>query len=129
MPHELTILALSALLAVAQLLLFAVPANLTLGTAYLAGPRDARRELTGVPARLQRAFQNQLEGLAFYTPAAVVVVLGEASSGFTAACATIYLMARVAYVPAYATGVAYLRSLIWAAGFLATVAMLLAALI
>lgn len=129
MPHELTILALAVLLAVVQLFLFAVPANLTLGTAYLAGPRDARRELTGVPARLQRAFLNHVEGLAFFTPAVVVVVLGGASSGFTAACATIYLMARVAYVPAYAIGVGYVRSLIWAAGFLATVAMLLAALI
>jgi uncharacterized MAPEG superfamily protein len=58
-----------------------------------------------------------------------VVTLGGQSSPFTAACAWIYLAARLIYVPAYALGLAPWRSVVWAVGFLATVAMILAALI
>ncbi|PKP63442.1 MAG: hypothetical protein CVT86_05195 [Alphaproteobacteria bacterium HGW-Alphaproteobacteria-8] len=129
MTVELTVLTLAALLAVAQLLLYAVPANRTLGSDYLAGPRDEKRVLTGTPARLQRAFLNHIEGLVLFTIAVVVVRLGAASTPFTNFCAWTYLVSRVIYVPLYAYGVPWLRSLVWAAGFLATVAMLISVLI
>lgn len=128
MTSELTVLALAALLAVAQLFLFAVPANLMIGSTYLAGPRDQKRELSGRPARLQRAFNNHVEGLVLFTVAVVVVTAGGQATGFTAGCAWAYLAARVLYVPAYAYGWAPWRSVIWGVGFLATVLMLLAAL-
>jgi uncharacterized MAPEG superfamily protein len=129
MTGELTVLALAALWAVVQLFLFAIPANLTIGSDYLAGPRDEKRELTGRTARLQRAFNNHIEGLVLFTAAAVVVSLGGQSTAFTEACAWAYLAARVVYVPAYAYGWAPWRSAIWGVGFLATVAMLVAALL
>lgn len=59
----------------------------------------------------------------------VVVTLGGQSSGVTQACAWVYLMARILYVPAYAGPACPWRSAIWAAGFLATLAMIVAALI
>jgi len=62
------------------------------------------------------------------TPSGGVVVLGEASNGITQGAAWTYLGARVLYVPAYATGVYLLRSLIFAVGWLATLTMLLVAL-
>ena len=46
---------------------------------------------------------------------------------FTALCAWAFLLARVAYVPAYLFGLVPGRSLIWAAGFLASVLLLVAA--
>lgn len=129
MALELQVLGWAALLAVVQLFLFAIPANLTLGSDYLAGPRDQKRELGGRAARLQRAFNNHVEGLALFTAAVVVATLGDASGPFTQGCALVYLAARVAYVPAYAYGWAPWRSVIWGFGFFATVAMLVAALI
>jgi uncharacterized MAPEG superfamily protein len=126
---ELTVLALAGLLQVLQILLMAVPANRQLGTAYTAGPRDEKREPTGVPGRLYRAANNHFEGLILFTVAVVVVTLGGQGSAVTAACAWIYLGARVLYIPAYAFGISYLRSIIWAAGFLATAVMLAAALV
>ena len=129
MTPELTVLALSVLLAVVQLFLFAVPANLSLGSDYLAGPRDEPRALTGRTARLQRAFNNHVEGLVLFACAVLVVTAGGQASGFTAACAWAYLAARALYVPAYAFGWTPWRSAIWAVGFLATVAMVLAALL
>jgi uncharacterized MAPEG superfamily protein len=125
---EVTVLGWAVLLAVVQLALFAVPANRQLGPAYTAGPRDEKRELTGVPARLQRAFANHVEGLVLFTAAVAVVTLGEASTPVTRTAALLYLGARVFYVPAYALGAPYLRSLIWAVGFCATVTMVVVAL-
>ena len=128
MAVELQVLGWAVLLAAVQLVLYAVPANLQLGPDYTAGPRDKKRELTGIPGRLQRAFLNHVEGLALFTPAAVVVVYGYASTPQTEAAAVTYLIARVLYVPAYASGIPYLRSAIWAVGFGATLSMVATAL-
>jgi uncharacterized MAPEG superfamily protein len=112
-----------------QFALYSVAANRQVGPRYALGPRDAPRALTGIPGRLQRALQNHFEGLILFTLAVVVVKLSDRSSGVTQACAWIYLAARVAYIPAYAFALSPWRSLIWAAGFLATVAMIVAALV
>ena len=58
-----------------------------------------------------------------------MITLTDQSTPFTAACAWTYLAARALYVPAYALGWNPWRSLIWAFGFLATLAMLIAALL
>lgn len=129
MTPELTALALAVLLQAVQLVLFAVPANQQLGADYTAGPRDEKRVLTGVPGRLQRAFNNHFEALILFSIAVMVVTLGGQASAVTAACGWIYLAARVVYVPLYAFGVPYLRSMVWAVGFFATLTMIVAALI
>lgn len=130
MTPELTALALAGLLQAVQFVVFAVPANLELGTTYTSGPRDTppKRQLSPVTARLQRAMANHFEGLVLFTLAVVVVTLGNQSSGVTQACGWAYLAARILYIPAYALGWRPWRSAIWAVGFFATVAMLVAAL-
>ena len=131
MTPELTTLALAGLLQAVQFILFAVPANMELGTGYTSSARDRppSREMSDRTKRLQRAMNNHFEGLILFTLAVVVVSLGGQSSGFTAACAWAYLAARILYIPAYALGWRPWRSVIWAVGFFATVAMMVAALI
>jgi uncharacterized MAPEG superfamily protein len=130
MTLELQILGWAGLVAVVQLMLYAVPANREVGSDYLAGPRDEGVTLANPrTGRLQRAFLNHVEGLVLFTIATVVVVLGEKSTAFTQGCALAYLGARLLYVPAYAFGWTPWRSVIWAVGFFATILMLLAALI
>ncbi len=129
MTTELTVLTLAGLLQVVQFVLMAVPANIQLGPKVTGGPRDDAPVVTGVPGRLKRAMDNHFEGLILFTIAVVVVTLGEQSTSFTVACAWTYLIARILYVPAYASGIPYFRSAIWAVGFFATVAMLVAALV
>jgi uncharacterized MAPEG superfamily protein len=128
MPVELKVLGYAALLQIAQFIIMAVPVNLQLGTAYTGGNRDAQKQATGVPGRLKRALDNHFEGLILFTIAVVVVVLGDAGSQLTANCAWAYLWARILYVPAYASGVYLVRSLIWSVGFTATAIMLVVAL-
>ena len=136
MSAELTVLALAGLLQFAQYLLMSIPANLELGVGKTASPRDPSRLggrldalLSDKTGRLYRALDNHFEGLILFTLAVVVVTLGGASSILTVWCAWIYLLARLAYIPAYYFGLSPWRSLIWAVGWVATLVMIVAALL
>lgn len=136
MPPELTALTLAGLLQVVQYGLMAVPANLELGPGKTLSPRDPARlgkplveQVSPRTGRLYRAFDNHFEGLILFTLAVVVVTLGQKAGPLTEACAWTYLGARVLYIPAYAQGLVPWRSIIWFVGFIATVTMLVAALV
>jgi len=136
MTSELAVLAYAALLQTVQFCLMSVAANLDVGIGKTLSPRDVDRLgkplaelLSPKPARLHRAFTNHFEALTMFTIAVVFVVLADRTSTFTAACAWVYLGARVAYVPAYYFGLSPWRSLIWFVGFGATVLMILAGLL
>ncbi|NEY90402.1 MAPEG family protein [Tabrizicola oligotrophica] len=131
MTPELTALTLAALLQVVQYALYAVPANRDLGIGYTASARDRApsRQLSRLAGRLQRAFNNHFEGLILFTIAVLVVTLSSQSTAATQFAAFTYLAARIAYIPAYAFGWRPWRSAIWFVGFIATLTMLVAALI
>jgi uncharacterized MAPEG superfamily protein len=131
MTPELTALTLSALLQMVQFVLYALPANLELGTRYTMSPRDKPmpRPLSTLTGRLQRAMNNHFEGLILFAIAVAVVTLAGKTSAFTAACAWTFLAARILYVPAYALGLVPWRSVIWAVGWFATLFLLVASLV
>lgn len=129
MTTELYILTLVALLQVVQFGLYSVAGNLQAGVKAGLSPRDQTVELTGAAGRLKRAMDNHFEGLILFTIAVVVVTLGDQSSTTTQLCAHTYLIARLLYIPAYVQGLVPWRSVIWMVGFIATVIMLIAALI
>lgn len=128
MAPELFVLTLAALLQCVQFLAYSVAANRQVGPKYAMGPRDAPVQLKGNAGRLQRALNNHFEGLILFGIAVGVVTLVDKANAFTAACAWTYLVARVLYIPAYVFGWTPGRSLIWSVGWLATAAMLIAAL-
>ncbi|MCI5042666.1 MAG: MAPEG family protein [Donghicola eburneus] len=136
MTTELTVLTLAALLQVVQFFLMSIPANLELGQGKTLSPRDPDRlgkplieQVSVRTGRLFRALNNHFEGLILFSIACLVITVSGQSTGLTGACAWIYLIARVLYVPAYAFGWVPWRSLIWFVGFLATTIMLVAALL
>ncbi|MGY6549554.1 MAG: MAPEG family protein [Roseinatronobacter sp.] len=130
MTPELTVLTLAALLQVVQFTLYALPANLELGTRYTAGSRDHApdKPMSKRTARLGRALENHFQGLILFGIAAIVISVSGQSNGLTALCAYTYLVARILYIPAYAYGLNPWRSMIWAVGFLSTVIILVVAL-
>tara|TARA_R110000787_G_scaffold48632_10_gene116958 strand:+ start:771 stop:1166 length:396 start_codon:yes stop_codon:yes gene_type:complete len=131
MTPELTALTLAALLQVVQFVLYAVPANLELGSGYTMSARDREpsRQMSDKTRRLGRAMDNHFEGLILFGIAVGVVQMSGQNTGVTAACAWAYLAARVLYIPAYAFGWTPGRSLIWGVGLFATIALLVAALV
>ena len=131
MSAELTVLTLAALLQGLQFVLYAVPANRELGPGYTMSARDREpsRAMSDRTARLGRALDNHFEGLILFGIAVGVVQMSAQNTAFTAACAWVYLIARLLYIPAYAMGLRPHRSFIWIIGFAATMLMLLAALV
>ncbi|MGR3539923.1 MAG: MAPEG family protein [Hasllibacter sp.] len=131
MTPELLVLALAALVQGAQFAAYSVKANLDVGPGYAMSARDRppSRPISDLTGRLQRAMGNHFEGLILFTVAVVVVTLAGESTGFTAAMAWTYLIARILYVPAYALGLRPWRSVVWMVGFAATFLMIVAALI
>jgi len=84
--------------------------------AWNAGPRDnVPAPLPGVAGRLDRAARNFIETFPFFAAAVLAVLFTQHGTPETAMGAQIYFWSRVAYVPVYAAGISYLRTLIWAA--------------
>jgi uncharacterized MAPEG superfamily protein len=129
MTTELTVLALAAILQILQLIVYVITGDRQVGLKVAMGPRDDHPELTGIPARLQRAYNNHFESLVLFTIAVIVVTLSNQSTPLTQTCAWVYLAARVLYIPAYAYGLSPWRSIIWTVGIGAVTIMLLATLI
>lgn len=135
MSIELKILAFAALLQVVQFLAMNIATYLDGGAPMGIGSRDISKLgkpmvelLSDKPARLHRALSNMYEALVLFTIAVVVVILSGKSNGFTVACAWIFLGARFAFVPAYYFGMVPGRSIVWFAGFIPTIAMIVYAL-
>ncbi len=128
MPTELTALTLAVLLQVFAIGLAGAQMNRELGPRYNAGPRDRTPEMSPRLGRLRRAVANGFEGLAMFAPLVLIVVVAGKTSNLTAIAAWTYLAARLLYIPAYALGLAPWRSVIWAFGLFATLALAGAAL-
>ena len=114
MGTELQILVWSVILGLLHLVVSATLNTLQRGLAWNAGARDGvAKPLTGVAARVDRAWHNFLETFVFFAVAVLIVVISQRSTTGTVLGAQLYLWARVAYVPVYAAGIPYLRSGIW----------------
>ena len=95
------------------------------GLRDIVGNRDNPPKMSVLAGRLDRAKNNMLEALPIFLALALLaLVKGGDMSGVTKA-ASIFLIARVVYVPAYVSGVPLLRSLVWLAGIASLVAMAL----
>lgn len=119
MNTELRYLALATALGLLHALGTGVCYLLQNGSSASTGPRDDAPPLRGVYGRIDRAFANFMQTFPFF---AAAVLIGQALNrhdGMTAWGAAVYFWCRVAYVPLYAAGVPWLRSLIWAVSFAA----------
>ncbi|AVT98713.1 MAPEG family protein [Xanthomonas oryzae] len=115
---ELQMLGWAMVLGLVQLLAASASMTAQRGAKWNASARDgAAKPLTGVAARLDRAFGNYLETFPILAAAVLAVSVAGRSSAETALAVQLYLWARVAYVPVYAAGIAYLRSAIWVVSF------------
>lgn len=126
---ELTVLGLAALLQTGQIGLAAWSMHRDGLDKWNTGPRDSEPPVSKLTGRLRRAVNNHFEGLIFFTIAVLLVQATQSNGPLTAACAWLYLGARLLYVPAYAFGWSPGRSIIYAVGFLAALTMIVTALL
>lgn len=86
-------------------------------------PREWLARQEGWRARANAAQQNSWEALAIFTAAVLTAHLVDAPQGRVDLLAVVFIAARVAYVVAYVTDRATLRSLVWLVGLGASIAL------
>ena len=128
MTPEFIMLAFTLILALVQIGAATVARTAELGGRWNAGPRDEDVPPPGkLAGRLMRAQANLFETLPIFAAAVIMAHIAGKEGQLTALGAHLYFFGRLIYLPLYAFGVPYLRSLVWlvAAGGLV---MVLAAL-
>ncbi|MFY2823669.1 MAPEG family protein [Ruegeria sp. MALMAid1280] len=98
--------------------------KLCAGNAWTAGPRDRVVERSMLAGRARRALVNFLETAPVFISLALVVELSGLQGPLIAGGLYVYLAGRALYLPAYLSGVPYLRTAIWLAATSGLAAML-----
>jgi uncharacterized MAPEG superfamily protein len=80
-------------------------------------------------ARLMRAQANFYETFPLFAAAAIIVSVAHLNGRWTAIGALVWLVARAVYLPLYALGIPYLRSLAWIASLVGIVLVIRPALV
>ncbi|WP_332660616.1 MAPEG family protein [Brevundimonas sp.] len=129
MTPEFIVLAFVLILAVVQILAAVIARTAELGVKWNAGARDEAVPPPGkLAGRLIRAQANLFETLPIFAAAVIMAhVAGKDGGPLTLWGTHLYLFGRVIYLPLYAFGVAYVRSLVWVASLVGLL-MVLAAL-
>lgn len=123
MFHELQILAWASVLGLVQLCVAAHYSTKQRGLDWNISARDGKAsELTGVAARLDRAFKNFMETFVFFAAAVLIVEARRKNSDISLYGSAIYLIARTIYVFIYAAGIKVVRSVVW---FIALIGLLM----
>jgi uncharacterized MAPEG superfamily protein len=127
MTVELQMLSWAVVVGLVQLVIAATLGTQQRGLSWNASARDGEpKPLTGVAARMDRALKNFLETFAFFAAAVLMVVATQHTSAHTALGAQLYFWGRVVYVPLYAAGTPYVRTLAWTVSMAGLLMVLLA---
>ncbi|MGP1666713.1 MAG: MAPEG family protein [Rhodanobacter sp.] len=125
MTIELTMLAWSVVLGLVQIGLTSLFSIAQRGTQWAAGARDnARPALKGIGGRVDRARANFLETFPFFVAVVLAAHVLQRHDELSVLGAQCYFWARLIYVPAYASGIPYLRTLVWAVSIVGIVLVL-----
>ena len=125
MTPELTYLLYAVILLIAHIFVQATLSDLSKGIGWALGPQDEPREQNVLASRIQRALRNYLENFPAFAALALIIAVTEASTELTVLGATIWFWARVAYIPAFASGIPFVRSVAWFASIGGLVCMIL----
>jgi uncharacterized MAPEG superfamily protein len=129
MTTELTLLAWTLVLALVQIMLTANLRTAETGIQYNASARDGEAPPPRpVTARLQRAQANLFETLPLFIGAVLIAHVSGSEGDLTLWGCWMYLIGRIVYIPLYAAGIPYVRSLVWLVS-LAGLIMVLAAVL
>jgi len=114
MTYELNILLWACVFGLVQLSLAAVaPFGAKGYRQWNVGPRDKPFERSAIAGRIDRAAKNFAETFVFFAVAVLALTLSHKSNELSVWGARLYILGRIIYLPLYAFGVSYVRSLTW----------------
>ncbi|MGE7369634.1 MAPEG family protein [Neorhizobium sp. NPDC001467] len=123
--YLLTLLCLSVVLLIVHILLQGNFATKERGRAWNAGARDGDNEPKGVLAgRSARASKNYQETYPAFIGLLLAMILTGDMSGWGLTGGTVWLIARIVYIPLYLAGIPYVRSLVWLVSIVGLVIMM-----
>jgi uncharacterized MAPEG superfamily protein len=122
---ELTCLELSVALWLVHVLVQATIGNVVLPFGYLFTSRDKAAATSGLLyGRATRALANYVENLTPFVAVALALIITQRTGGAGALGATIWILARIVYIPIYLFDVIYARTAVWALSIVGLVMML-----
>ncbi|MDP5084731.1 MAG: MAPEG family protein [Yoonia sp.] len=113
MTPELQYLVYGVILLIAHTLVQATFSDLSKGLGWALGPQDEKRDQNVVAARIERALRNYLETFPAFIALALILSVTGLGNATSALGAAVWFWARIAYIPAYASGVPLIRSVAW----------------
>lgn len=125
MTSELTALVWAGLLGLVHIFAAAHVRTRQYGLKWNAGARDETLDApTAIVGRLTRAQANFFESYPLFAAAIIVIYIADLETATTLLCAWVWVVARAAYLPLYAAGVPYVRTVAWGASLIALVTLL-----
>ena len=124
MTPELTYLTYAVILLIVHMFIQATFSALSKGIGWAIGTQDEARAPSPVAGRLERALTNYAYNLPAFIALALMLKVTDLSTETTALGAAIWFWARVAYVPAFASGLPFGRSIAWAASLVGLALMI-----
>ena len=122
---ELTCLELSVVLWLVHVLVQASFGNVELPFGYLFTSRDKSATASGsLFGRATRALANYVENFAPFVAVALALMVTQRTGGAGAIGATIWILARIVYLPVYVFGIIYVRTMVWGISIIGLVMML-----
>ena len=121
MTGDLWALFASLVLASVQLSIASILTLRQLGGAWVAGPRDTPREVSGISGRFVRAHRNLLEIFPQFAAAIFLVHASRTVGTLSTVGAWLFVVARIIYVPAYAFAPTGGRPMLWLAAWIGIV--------
>ena len=127
LSHELIHLAAAIIIGIVTLFWAAATARGQQNLAWAAGSRDeAMPPLTGVAARLERAFRNFMETFPFFAAALLAAIVAQKTGPLTFWGSALYVVGRALYVPIYAAGIRLVRTFVWFVSIIGLVMVIVA---
>ena len=83
------------------------------GNKYGVGPRDEDLKPTGMAGRMYRAQWNFMETYAFFLVFVMLVFVTDSAGQLSYWGAWMYLIGRLLFLPLYAIGIPWLRTISW----------------
>jgi len=114
MKLELSLLVWCVLLAVVQVVVAVMGAQMQVGLLTLVGNREKFPEITGWAGRAARAHRNMIENLVLFAALVLVAVAADRTNAMTLLGAQLFFWARLAYAVVYLVGIPWLRTGVWA---------------
>lgn len=113
MTPELTYLLYAVILLIAHIFVQATLSDLSKGLGWALGPQDDPRDQNVLADRIQRALRNYLENFPAFAALALIIAVTDLGNELSALGAAIWFWARLAYIPAFASGLPLVRSIAW----------------